>query len=262
MKKHRKYYVLAIGLVIAVFVGSIIPWVINRVSHATYKRDQLETIMETNLGDTTFNQILTDECMVVAYDYNSQEPRFFSKWYANKKEGIFGKMITYKKDEDGNLLTSGKKSIEEVALGDATGASSAAPTFFDPKTQYDGYNMKELLIDGGTIFNNPAMYAYEFARIIKGKKNIRVLSLGTGEKPFKEFKNPLGITKATWFTKVTEFMMNMETYSSHFKMQNLFRQVLKKPNDYLRLQKPSKVGMDKIDAASIAQLKKDGQELY
>jgi len=57
-----------------------------------------------------------------------------------------------------------------LKLGDATGASSAAPTFFDPKTHYDGYNMKELLIDGGVIFNNPAMYAYEFARIFKKKK--------------------------------------------------------------------------------------------
>lgn len=116
-----------------------------------------------------------------------------------------------------------------MKLGDATGASSAAPTFFDPKTYFNGYNMKELLIDGGVIFNNPGLYAYEFARILKGKENIRVLSLGTGEKPFKKFTDPLGITKLTWMKKLSEFMMNMETYSSHYKMLNLFRQTLKRP---------------------------------
>lgn len=107
-------------------------------------------------------------------------------------------------------------------LGDATGASSAAPTFFDPKTSINGYDMKELLIDGGVIFNNPGLYAYEFAKYLLGKKNIRIMSLGTGEKPFKKFSNPLKLGKASWAAKLSEFMMNMETYSSHFKMLNLF----------------------------------------
>ena len=83
-------------------------------------------------------------------------------------------------------------------LGDSIGASSAAPTFFDPMTHFNGYKMKEMLIDGGVIFNNPAMYAYEMARILKKKKNIRVLSLGTGEKPHDPFPAPLKINKLTW----------------------------------------------------------------
>jgi len=57
-------------------------------------------------------------------------------------------------------------------------------------------------------------------------------------------------------------MMNMETYSSHYMMLNLFREKLGKPKDYLRLQKTSKVGMDKIDPESIRQLVVDGEDLY
>jgi len=225
--------VLAFGLLLGIFAGYFVPWVINRVTHATYQRVELEKIMDHYLGDSTFEQILTDECMVVAYDYNSQEPRFYSKWYTQRKRGIYGETKQFIKDENGE--PTGETEEVALALGDATGASSAAPTFFDPRTNYDGYNMKELLIDGGVIFNNPGMYAYEFARILKQKKNIRVLSLGTGEKPFKKFSKPLSINKATWLTKLSEFMMNMETYSSHYKMLNLFRQTLDRPKDYLRL---------------------------
>lgn len=51
-------------------VGYAVPWVLNRVNHATYQRTQLEEIMSDYLGDTTFKQIIMDEALVVAYDYN------------------------------------------------------------------------------------------------------------------------------------------------------------------------------------------------
>jgi hypothetical protein len=38
----------------------------------------------------------------------------------------------------------------------------------------------EDLIDGAVICNNPALFAYQHAKYLKGKKNIRVLSIGTG----------------------------------------------------------------------------------
>jgi len=53
-RKHRKYYVLTVGLVIGIIVGYLVPWVLNRITHATYKRDKLEKIMEDYLGDSTF----------------------------------------------------------------------------------------------------------------------------------------------------------------------------------------------------------------
>jgi patatin-like phospholipase/acyl hydrolase len=46
--------------------------------------------------------------------------------------------------------------------------------------------MKEILIDGGIICNNPSMYAYQMAYYFHGRRNIRVLSLGTGEKEFEK----------------------------------------------------------------------------
>lgn len=56
-------------------------------------------------------------------------------------------------------------------------------------------------------------------------------------------------------------MMNMDAYSSHWWLKNEFRR-MGTPDDYLRLQKESKIGMDKIDPESIKELKNDGEGLY
>ena len=69
-------------------------------------------------------------------------------------------------------------------------------------------------IDGGIICNNPGLYAYQLAKIIKGKKKIRLLSLGTGEKKFSEIEKGTEFTKMKMLSKLGEFMMNMDTYSA------------------------------------------------
>ena len=77
--------------------------------------------MEECLGEAQITDAITDEMIIVAHDYNSQEPRFFSKYYANLDPYIY-----------------------QVPIGNATGASSAAPTFFTPKVQENKYAITEL----------------------------------------------------------------------------------------------------------------------
>lgn len=38
----------------------------------------------------------------------------------------------------------------------------------------------EYLVDGGTICNSPSLYAYDIAVSLRDKKDIKVLSIGTG----------------------------------------------------------------------------------
>lgn len=172
-------------------LGIAIPKGIDRLSHANYNRASLDHIMHELLGQYSFNQALTDELLVVAYDYNSQEPRFFSKYFANMYESIYG-----------------------VSIGNATAASSAAPTFFDPRVQVDRYGLvTELQIDGGVICNNPGLYAYYMARNLRGHKKIRLLSLGTGEIPFVK-KDPEDMNKLSYIRMMGEFMMNTDTYTA------------------------------------------------
>ena len=74
--------------------------------------------MKDKLGAAGINEALTDEILIVAYDYNSQEPRFYSKFYAEIDPYIYN-----------------------VSLDEATAASSAAPTYFKPKDIKNGFNL-------------------------------------------------------------------------------------------------------------------------
>ena len=162
-KKNRKWKMLLFGSVLGLLLGYIVPLVATKLNNSLYKRTNVDKIMQEYLGYGQFGKLLTNETVIVAYEYNSQEPRFYSDYFRHKNPLIF-----------------------DVKVGNATGASSAAPAYFDPKVNRNGYGMNEILIDGGIICNNPSMYAYQMAYYFWGRRNIRVLSLGTGEKKFEK----------------------------------------------------------------------------
>ena len=54
--------------------------------------------------------MLSNEVLIVSYAYNSQQPRFYSKYFAKQDPNIY-----------------------DILVANATAASSSAPTFFDPK---------------------------------------------------------------------------------------------------------------------------------
>lgn len=127
----------ALSIFLGMLVAQVLPPLVYKLAHSKYSRASLDNIMQELLGDAHINDAITDELLVVAYDYNSQQPRFFSKYFSNEDAGIY-----------------------DVPIGNATGASSAAPTYFDPKVQTNLYGLTEMQIDGGIICNNPAFYAY------------------------------------------------------------------------------------------------------
>ena len=72
-------------------------------------------------GHRHFPQMITDELLVISYEYNSQEPRFFSKYMTQENPGIYN-----------------------TSIGNSTASSSAAPTYFNPHEVVNGYNLTEL----------------------------------------------------------------------------------------------------------------------
>ena len=111
-----------------------------------------------NLGDVTFDDVASDELLVTSYEFNSHSPRYYSKYFKKVDPGRY-----------------------DVLLRTAVAASSSAPIYFDPLSNTNGFNMNETLIDGGLICNNPSLYAYQMAKHLLEKPEIRLLSLGTGE---------------------------------------------------------------------------------
>jgi len=89
------------------------------------------------------------------------------------------------------------------------------------------------------------------AKILNKKKDIRLLSLGTGEKTFTPYESADDLTLFSYIKKMGEFMMNMDAYASDFYLLNEFTEN-GTPEKYLRMQTTSNVGMDKIDDANIA----------
>ena len=133
----KKWYVMFAGIAISGLLGFIVPKLMTMLSNAKYYRTALDDIAAEYYGDMKIAEMLGDEVLIVAYDYNSRQPRFFSKWFDSMDEGIYD---TYTR----------------VAVG----ASAAAPTYFDPMAYDDMYGTPERLIDGGVIANNPALYSY------------------------------------------------------------------------------------------------------
>jgi len=74
--------------------------------------------------------------------------------------------------------------------------------------------MQEFQIDGGVICNNPSLYAYQMAKVLKNKPNVRMLSLGTGLKPFT--KKTTSLEKSVYLTARDEFMINIDSFSADY----------------------------------------------
>ena len=142
-------------------------------THSQYDRTGLEKICNEMFGDTTLMEGLTEELMIVSYDYNNRTPRIFTKYGARIEPELY-----------------------YTTFSNASQASSAAPTYFDPKVLNGS-----VLIDGGVIANDPSMYAYLHSRDNLKKKKIRVISVGTGEPHPKEI-NPEEVTVFTWINLI------------------------------------------------------------
>jgi len=63
--------VLAAGLFLGLIFGLSIPYLYSKVNNSSYNRASLDKIMKDLLGDFNIKDTLSDEVLIVAYDYNS-----------------------------------------------------------------------------------------------------------------------------------------------------------------------------------------------
>jgi patatin-like phospholipase/acyl hydrolase len=168
-KKGRKWIVMLVGGILGAFLGWVLMPQFFKLTKSSYDRSGIESICEEMFGKVRIQDALTKEVNIIAYEYNSHQPRVFSKFSAHYSSGNYS-----------------------VGLANASEASSAAPIYFDPKVIGD-----QVLIDGGVIANNPAFYSYLHSRFANAQENIRVISIGTGETPASNL-NPDKVDKIDW----------------------------------------------------------------
>jgi len=114
----KRWFVLGFGVFFGIALSYATTQVLSLVSSATYDRSGLEEGTEIYFKNKTWDDIAVDELVVNAYEFNSQQPRFYSKYFRHAKKGT-----------------------HNVMLRTAMGGSGAAPIYFDPETHYDEYGI-------------------------------------------------------------------------------------------------------------------------
>jgi hypothetical protein len=191
-KKGRKWIVMLIGTILFTILGYYAMPILFRLTKSNYDRSGIESICEDMFGEVKVTDALTKEVNIIAYEYNSHEPRIFSKKTAKLNSAIY-----------------------DVSIADASEASSAAPIYFDPKVIGD-----QVLIDGGVIANNPAFYSFLHSKYVNGAKRVRVISIGTGtEQPAQ--LNPDTMTMVDWAMQIGNFMTVVESNAHEYLLNEL-----------------------------------------
>jgi patatin-like phospholipase/acyl hydrolase len=222
---------------------------------ATYKPDGLERVLQGMLTERTLGQLgCTAEdgqrtegeppfLMCTAYDTQQATPRFFKSW---------------------------KPGHENLLAWQVARASSAAPTYFPPKSMnipkgtLNDPEPEATLIDGGLFANNPAMSAWAEAKKLWPKDDILILSIGSGERQEKysandkPFWNSFSLIKPTF-----NAMFDGQSDAVDYQLHKLYEK--DKPSEnadaidnaakYLRLQTDLQHADDALDNATTDNLK-------
>jgi len=132
---------------------------------AKYDRTNLDNILNEMLGDAMLSDTLKP-IMIISYSLNSN--------------GVLGNGINF-----WNTRLANTADKRDFYLKDIAGATSAAPTYFNPK-EFKNITGDKVFIeaDGGLFANNPAIMAVIEAKKINPSlqsKDILVVSIGTGK---------------------------------------------------------------------------------
>ena len=202
--------------------------------HSKYRSDGIDAVLHQYFGEARISAALTD-VMVPAYDIE-QRARYWFK--ARKARADAG---------------------DDVALRDAARATSAAPTYFAP-ARVARERRHRALVDGGVYVNNPAMAAYVEACDHYATRDIRLVSIGTGE-----LTRPLAYERARhwgvarWARPILDVVFDGVSDETHHSLRKLLGS-----DRYLRIQTKLQTASDAMDDAgkqNIHLLKVQGEQL-
>lgn len=70
-------------------LGLAIPGIYKILNNSLYERAAIEKLMDELIGKKNVSAAMPDELLIVAYDYNSKQPRFYSKHFSSLDKGIY-----------------------------------------------------------------------------------------------------------------------------------------------------------------------------
>lgn len=239
--RFKKWICLAFGLAMSIVISLPTTLLLQSVLFAKYDRVGLETVGKKLLSkDLMFDKVGNDpgnelDLLIPAFEFNQNEPRFFSKYFNRIDPGIY-----------------------QLPFWEAVASSSSAPFYFDPMSRTDGYGFDAKLIDGGIICNNPSLYAYYYAKYLIDKPKIRIISLGTGNHTqdyydrSQDKKESESVFKLSTIRSVLNFdwMMNFDSVASDKVLESFMME-----DEYVRANVPTKQDLDTYSDADIVAMK-------
>ena len=195
--KFRKWACASFCLIFGALIAFPLSTAAFRANKALFSRSGLDAAYDEFVGDTLISEAITDELFIIAYDYNNQEPRFYSKKFIELDPGVYN-----------------------VSIGFASGASASMPGGFPPQVWRNDYKLKEVMIDGGVVANNPSLMARSLTRMnpkAQGKK-VRIVSLSCGRGPRDPNKkaDPTAFQKLSYVTEIFNYMTEIQQEVSDF----------------------------------------------
>ena len=181
------------------------------ITSSKYSAERIEKVLAKHFGDTQLADLLKP-CLLTAYDLKTNRKILFRQHRAKKQ------------DED------------NFYLRDVCRATTSAPTYFPPAMIENAAKQKHLCVDGGIYAPNPSLFGYAELRRLDntaGARNMRLLSLGTGDYP-EEFaeKEVTGWGKLEWYKPLVNLMSKNYVSNTDFQMRMVFREY---KTHYLRM---------------------------
>ena len=203
---------------------------VGGILEEAYSHEVLEDILGKYFAGATLGDCEVPT-MVTSYDIQNRRTVFLKSWHADH---------------------------QSLLCRDAARATSAAPTYFEPKPLDTG-DVASVLIDGGIFMNSPSVSAYAEARKLFPEDPIAVLSLGTGEltRPIA-FEEARTWGSALWVMSLLDCMFDGVSKAADHQMQLFLGE------RYQRLQTTLETASDDMDDASeenIRNLKNTAREL-
>lgn len=196
-----------------------------------FRSDGLEAVLGEYFGDARLGDALCP-VLVPAFDLVRRKPFYFSS-----------RLGRYDSSEDFLCRVVGR-------------ATSAAPTFFEPSGELDGF----ALIDGGVLCNNPAALGYaEALNMLRGREavlasvkprglsvvdvapvqgdtEVVLLSMGTGEvQRSYSLEESRGWGMAGWARPLVDVFMSSGGQSVDYQMQHILPPSSDGRRNYLRI---------------------------
>ena len=216
-------------------------WLPVRLVDEKYDHKPLEQVLQDYLGSATLADCIKP-IVVTSYDIESRSPVFFKTSHAQSHATC-------------NFL-----------LTDVVRATSAAPTYFEPKMIHqEGADPRLVLVDGGVVAVNPAMCAYVEARKSADANDILLVSLGTGCATRRiEYEEAKDWGYVEWAFPVLHMLLDGPKDAVDHQLSVLMGNEACGETRYFRFDTTLDFALDELDVATkgnIENLKREAQQI-